>query len=201
LAIQALAFGPGIWLVDSALSTMSRKHSNGASVEQKTTLGRQFMAELGGPSRLWSRTPIRAPIVPALLFNDYVELRAAIGEPLRDFPLDWVNYYVESWRTVVGLENGGMRMDEEFAAIHAALATETPETREKVWEAIERREGSPAKSRFKNRLKAVRRRTGLLALEHHWKNLLRRLTGRKHINQFRRPLEFVIWADQQSSRG
>jgi hypothetical protein len=200
IGIQALAYGPGVLLVDDALVAMSRKHSNGGSMERKTGLARQFMSELGGPSRLWSRTPIRAPIIPALLFNDYVELWTAIGEPLKDFPLDWVNYYVESWRTVLGLENDGMDMEDEFAAIYDALAKESPEMQKKVWAAIEEREGPPARSRRKNRIKAFRRRTGMLALEHNWKHFLRRVRGQRHINEFHRPLEYVIWASQHKQR-
>jgi Glycosyl transferase family 2 len=200
IGTQALAYGEGVLQVDTALVAMSRKHSNGGSVERKTALGRQFMAELGGANRLWSRTPIQAPIVPALLFNDYVELHEAIGDRLKDFPPDWVNYYVESWRTIVGLENDGVLMEYEFSAFHSALNAEPAEMQQKVWQAIEQREGSPAKSRSKNRNKALRRQMGFVALEHKWKLLIRRLTGRRHINKFQRPLEYVIWADQHASR-
>jgi len=198
--ILAMTYGPGVFLIDSSLVAMSRKHSAGASFEQKTALGKQFMTEIGGPSRLWSHTPIQAPISAAMVINDYVELRNAIGAPLEDFPPDWVNYYVESWRNVVGLENDGVNMTDEYEAIDAALSKETPEMQKQVWAAIEQREGPPAKSRRKNRIKAFRRRTGLLALEHNWKLFLRRLAGRRHINRFHRPLEYVIWVDQQASR-
>src|ERR1700722_19431393 len=143
IAILSMVYGPGVLLIDSPLVAMSRKHSAGASFEQKTKLGKQFMNELGGPSRLWTHTPIQAPIIPTMVFNDYVELWNAIGEPLKEFPPDWVNYYVESWRAVVGLENDGVDEAEEFAAFHAALLKETPEMQKKVWAAIEEREGPP----------------------------------------------------------
>ncbi len=197
IGVQALAFGEGVLWVDAALVAMSRRHSNGRSVTQKTALGRQFMEELGGPSRLWSRTPIQAPIIPALIYNDYMELQALIGGRLRDFPMDWVNYYVESWCSVIGLDNDGVDVMAELAAFHSALASEPPDRQKQVWETIERRAGKPAKSLRKNRLKRFRRSTGLLALEQRWKNLGRRLTGRRHFERFKNPLEFVVWADAQ----
>jgi hypothetical protein len=200
LGIQSMAFGEGVLWLDKALVAMSRRHSNGRSVTRKTALGKQFMAELGGPSRLWSRTPIQAPIIPALLFNDYLELQATIGGRLAEFPVNWVNFYVESWRSILGLDNDGVPVTAEFAAFHAALSKETPGMQKQVWEAIEKREGPVEKSLQKNRRKALRRRTGLLALERGWKLFTRRLSGRKHINQFRNPLEFVIWADEQRQR-
>jgi len=201
IGIQALAFGDSVLLVDEALVAMSRRHSNGRSCAQKTALSRQFMAEIGGVNRLWSRTPIRAPIIPASLYNDYLELQAAIGGRLAKFPLDWVNFYVESWRSIVGSDNDGVPMAEEFAAFDAALAKETPAMQKQVWQAIERRAGSPARCLAKNRRKALRRKTGLLALEQSWKLLMRRLSGRRHIGKFKNVLEFVIWSDAQRKNG
>ena len=200
-AILSMAYGPGVLLVDASFVAMSRKHSTGASFEWKSALGDQFMNDLGGPSRLWTCTPIQSPIANAMVFNDYQEIRNAIGEPLKAFPLDWPNYYVEAWRNIVGQENEGVDETEQFAAFYAALAKETPDMQKKIWAAIEAREGSPEKSRRKNRLKSIRRRTGLLALELNWKLFLRRLAGRRHMNKFRRPLDYVIWAEQNISRG
>ena len=200
IAIQAMAFGDGVLCVDRALAVTSRRHSNGRSVAQKTALGKQFMAELGGASRLWSRTPIQAPIISSSLYNDYLELREIIGGRLNEFPPDWVNYYVESWRSILGLDYQGIPAADDFAAFHAALAKETPEMQKRVWTAIEEREAPPEVSLRKNRRKALRRRIGLLALETRWKLLTRRVTGRKHVGKFRNSLEFAIWADKHRVR-
>ena len=135
-----------------------------------------------------------------MIYNDYLELRDVIGGRLREFPIDWVNYYVEAWRSVLGLDNDGVPVKDEFAAFHLALSKETPEMQEKVWSAIEAREGPPAASLGRNRRKALRRRTGLLAIEQGWKLFSRRLTGRRHVGRFRNPLEFVVWAENHGRR-
>jgi Glycosyl transferase family 2 len=196
LGIQAMAFGDGVLFIDEGLVTGSRRHSNGHSLSRKTALGRQFMNEIGGAQKLWSRTPIQAPIIPPSLFNDYLELQAALGGRLAKLPINWVNYYVQTWCFVLGLDNDGVDETTDFAAFYAALEKETSEMQKRVWAAIEEREGRSAEmSLRKNRRKALRRRTGLLALERGWKMLNRRLSGRKHIGKFQNPLEFVIWAD------
>lgn len=200
LGIQSMAFCDGVLFVDEALVAMSRRHSNGRSLAQKTALGQTFMKEIGGADLLWSRSPIQAPIIPASLFNDYLELQAVIGGRLQEFPLDWINYYVESWRSLIGLDNAGIEMTGEFGAFYNALAKEPMDRQKQVWAAIEKREGAPARSLRKNRIKKFRRRTGLLALEREWKLLCNRLTGRRHIGKFSRPLDFVIWADEQALR-
>jgi len=200
LGIQALAFGDGVLFVDAPLVAMSRRHSNGRSLAHKSALGRQFMSEIGGASRLWSRTPIQAPIIPASLFNDYLELQSSIPERLNDYPLDWVNYYVETWRFLIQLEGDGVVVADEFAAFRAALELEPQARQESVWAAIEQRVGSPARSLRKNRVKSVRRRTGLLAIERGWKLLMRRLSGRRHVGRFKTPIEFVTWVDQQTKQ-
>jgi hypothetical protein len=197
LGIQSMAFGEGVLYVDEALVAMSRRHSNGRSLALKTALGKQFMAELGGAHRFWSRTPIQAPIIPSSLFNDYLELQAAIGGRLGKVPFDWMNYYVETWCFLIGLDNDGVPVADDLQAFETALAKEPAELQKKVWMAIEEREGPPSKILRKNRRKALRRRTGLLAVERAWKTFTRRITGRRHIGKFQNPLEFVIWFQEQ----
>lgn len=193
LGIQSMAFGEGVLSIDEALVAMSRRHSNGRSLAFKTALGKQFMTELGGAHRFWSRTPIQAPIIPSSLFNDYLELQSVLGERLSRVPFDWVNYYVETWRFLMGLDNDGGHIADDLQAFEAALSKEPADLQKKVWSAIEQREGPPAKILRKNQRKAFRRRTGLLAVERAWKTFTRRITGRRHIGKFRNPLEFVIW--------
>ena len=200
IGMQALAFGDGVLWVDAALVAISRRHSNGRNCALKNASSRQFMAEIGGESRVWSRTPIHASIIPSSIYNDYLEVQATVGGRLKQFPIDWSNYYVESWRSVIGQDNDGIPMATEMEAFHAALSKEPIEVQQRVWTAIEKREGPPSKSLRKNRVKAFRRRTGLLALEQGWKYFTRRLTGRRHIGKFRRPLDFVMWADENRSR-
>jgi len=196
LGLQAVTFGEGVLFVDAPLVAMSLRHSNGRSLAQKTALGRQFMTEIGGANRLWSRTPIQAPIIPASLFNDFLELQSAIPDKLSAYPMDWVNYYVETWRFLIHLDKEGVPTTDEFSAFRAALAKETPDRQQRVWTAIKERVGEPSRSLFKNRIKSIRRRTGLLALEQNWKLLQRRLSGQRNVGQFRTPLDYVVWADR-----
>lgn len=197
LGIQAVAFGEGVMFIDAPLVAMSRRHSNGRSLIQKSALGRQFISEIGGANHFWSRTPIQAAIVPASLFNDFLELQAIMPERLNAVPFDWINYYVETWRFLVWSQGRGIPVSEDFAAFSAALANETKECQQMVWEAITQRVAPPARSRLKNRIRAFRRRTGLLALEEKWKLFQRWISGRRHVGRFKSPIEFVSWADQQ----
>jgi hypothetical protein len=195
LGLQAVAFGNGVLFVDAPLVAISLRHSNGRSLARKTTLGQQFMKEIGGANRLWSRTPIAAPIIPASLFNDYLELQAVLPDQLGDFPIDWVNYYVETWRFLIHQDKEGVPVADEFSAFRAALAKEVPERQELVWAAIKARVGDPDQSLRKNRFKNLRRRTGLLAIENGVKLAKRRVLGQQHVGRFKTPLDFVSWAD------
>ena len=198
LGIQAMAFSEGVMFIDAPLVAMSRRHSNGRSLIQKSALGQQFINEIGGAKHFWSRTPIQAPIVPASLFNDYLELQAIMPERLNAVPFDWINYYVEIWGFLLWSQSRGIPVDEDFAAFHSALANETRERQQRVWDAITQRVGPPARSRLKNRIRAFRRRTGLVALEEKWKLFQRWISGRRHVGRFKSPIEFVTWLDQQT---
>lgn len=199
LGLQAMHFGDGVLFVEAPLVAVSLRHSNGRSLGQKAALGRQFMNEIGGPNRLWSRTPIQAPIIPASLYNDFLELQTVLGGKLAAFPLDWVNYYVETWRFLIHQDKEGIPVQDEFAAFRAALLRESAPFQQVVWAAISERVGVPRRNLFMNRIKSLRRRTGLLAIEDNWRLLLRWLTGRRHVGKFKTPLDFVVWADQAQS--
>ena len=194
LAFLALAYTDSVVAFDEALGASSQKHSNGRSFVLKTgNLRGQFLSELGGrDSIFFDLVPVKAPIVPGVIYNDYLHVREKVGGRLDKFPLHWPAYFVETYQFIVGCHENGVNMDDERAAWQVAFDQQPAGVREATQDLLA--ESKPQwRKQLHSLFKGVRRKTGLLKLESNLKMQFRRVTGRKMAGRFQSVLEYVEW--------
>ena len=196
LAILALAHSESFVKLDAPLVAQTRKHSNGRSLSMKTELGNQFVRELGGDRSFHHRVPIAARLNPNIIWNDYVGLRESVGGKLTRFPVDWPNYFVHCQEAIMGSEAEGVDMSFESTAWAQAFDRQPPEEQARILSLMSERLGNPAARERKAAYKKFKRRLGLAALETTWRDISRRLTGRKLAGRFSSAIEYVEWMDR-----
>lgn len=201
LGFLALAYAESVLYFDEALVASSRLHSNGRSFVLKTgNLRKQFVSELGGrDSIFFDLVPVKAVSVPGGIYNDYLRIQRTVGGRLEAFPLNWPNYFAETYEFMVGCQEYGVNMDSELAAWKDAWQAQPPAIQTVVAGALSR-EGPLWKKKLHTGIKKLRQQTGLLRLEHGFKARMRVLLKRKLSGRFASPFQYVEWEGTQPAK-
>jgi len=199
LGFQAVGYADSVCFFDEALVASSRVNSNGRSFVLKSgDLRHRFLKELGGGEEIFfDHSPVKAITIPGSICNDYLRVRQAVGGRLLDFPMNWPNYFTEIHRFIVGCQENGVNMDPEQLAWRKGLQEQTPDIQAQVAEALRAR-GPLWREKLHSFTKGIRRKTGLLGLEHAAKARLSLLFKRKLTGRFTTLLQYIEWEDSQA---
>ncbi len=200
LGYQAVAYAESVLFFDEALVASSRVNSNGRSfVLKKGDLRHRFVKELGGSEDIFfDCSPVKAITIPGSIYNDYLRVRQAVGGRLLQYPINWPNYFAEIHRFIVGCQENGVNMDSELKAWEKGLQSQTADIQARVAEALCAK-GPIWKDKLHSFTKGIRRKTGLLGLEHAFKARLNLIFKRKLAGRFTSLFQYIEWEDAQAN--
>lgn len=200
LAFALLAYADSILLLDEGLVLFADTScSNGLQFRMKTENARRFVRNSGGQTVFCDRVPINALTIPGAIANDYLRVQDAVGGRLAGYPLNWTNYFVESFLAIQESRELGVDVAADEAEWHRAFQEQTEDVRCAVMDCLQMNPRGPTTG-LRKRWKRFLRSTGLRDLQQVLKGVVRALVLRDPNYRFRTIDEYLDWEHAERKR-